>query len=89
MRVLEKIRLQLKGMGLMALVPVAGCLLLLPFGTWLLNRDITDAETRYLMASEVSYQFMPLFSVFIKTMRVWAIWAPSASFSMMNLATGQ
>lgn len=60
---MERLWLQIRGMGMFFFMPFIGYFVLIPFCTAMLNLSVEDAQERYFTVQRICYQFVPILSV--------------------------
>lgn len=58
---MKRFWIQSKGMGIMFLLPLLGYILFIPLCVMLINKDVEEAEQRFITAQQMCYQFIPIF----------------------------
>lgn len=59
---MKRFWLQSKGMGIIFFLPVLGYILFIPLCVMFLNKDVEEAEQRFITAQQMFYQFVPILS---------------------------
>lgn len=59
---MKRFWIQSKGMGIMFFLPLLGYILFIPLCVMLINKDVEEAEQRFIMAQQMCYQFIPILS---------------------------
>lgn len=59
---MKRFWIQSKGMGIMFFLPLLGYILFIPLCVMFLNKDVEEAEQRFITAQQICYQFIPILS---------------------------
>ncbi len=59
---MKRFWIQSKGMGIMFFLPLLGYIFFIPLCVMLINKDVEEAEQRFITAQQMCYQFIPILS---------------------------